>query len=213
MTLSSFGDNRYLHRTTNFLAFKKVEVQRYSLRVDSTLISPRSKLGTYTSSSATHQKPNSQEKYKYTERRRPEKPERTEESKATKMSARATSLPKLLSLLPSDGRGALVRPLSTPGVIYRITRTKLKFTPRSSGGQAGGEGLGSGLGTGELSVSGRAWGFKFNNGNYLALFIIPSPIHYYATAITAPSMNLDDDKGGSRLEILSNSLFILGCLC
>lgn len=80
------------------------------------------------------------------------------------MSARATSLPKLLSLLPSDGRGALVRPLSAPGVVYRITRTKLKFTPRSETENGTSAGVGTAEETGELSVSGRAWGLKFNNG-------------------------------------------------
>lgn len=93
------------------------------------------------------------------------------------MSARtATSLPKLLSRLPSDGRGALVRPLSAPGVVYRITRTKLKFTPRPTSSNSAGEsanGNGSVEETGELSVSGRAWGLKFNNGKST---LLPLPL-------------------------------------
>lgn len=82
----------------------------------------------------------------------------------------AHKLPKLLSLLPADGRGALVRPVSAPGVVYRITRTKLKFIPSPSSTSTS---IADGQGAEELGVSGRVWGLKFSNGqSSLALALL-----------------------------------------
>jgi hypothetical protein len=76
------------------------------------------------------------------------------------MSARLRSLklPQLLSQLPADGAGALVRPSTAPNAVYRITRTKLKFRAKET------EAEGAASGDGELRVSGKVWGMKFSNG-------------------------------------------------
>lgn len=71
---------------------------------------------------------------------------------------RTLKLPQLLSQLPANGAGALVRPSTAPNAIYRITRTKLKFREKET------EGEGAGSGDGKLSVSGKVWGMKFLNG-------------------------------------------------
>lgn len=80
----------------------------------------------------------------------------------SRLAGPAHKLPKLLSLLPADGRGSLVRPLSAKGVMYRITRSKLKFIPRPAG---------EGDAMGQMSVAGRAWGVKFVNGQFETLGI------------------------------------------
>jgi hypothetical protein len=76
---------------------------------------------------------------------------------------KALNLPQLLSSLPQDGLGALVRPSTSPNSIFRITRSKLKFRQRSAIGQLK-DGTGEGEGDGLLAVSGKVWGMRFVNG-------------------------------------------------
>ena len=87
---------------------------------------------------------------------------------------KALNLPQLLSSLPHDGLGALVRPSSSPNSIFRITRSKLKFRQRSEVGEAK---AGSEGGDELLAVSGKVWGMRFVNGMY--------PFsHFYSTVWT-----------------------------
>ena len=76
---------------------------------------------------------------------------------------KALNLPQLLSSLPHDGLGALVRPSSSPNSIFRITRSKLKFRQRSEVGEVK---AGSEVGDELLAVSGKVWGMRFVNGMY-----------------------------------------------
>lgn len=80
----------------------------------------------------------------------------------TALRTKAYNLPELLSTLPRDGIGALVRPSTSPNSIYRVTRSKLKFRPRHETGP-------SSTTTTEgkddiLAVSGKIWGMRFVNG-------------------------------------------------
>ena len=62
----------------------------------------------------------------------------------------ARTLPKLLSLLPKDGRAAKVQPENwAKNSYYKITQTKLKFKEKPEGG---------------VSVGGKAWGELVWNG-------------------------------------------------
>ena len=78
----------------------------------------------------------------------------------TALRTKALNLPELLSTLPRDGIGALVRPSTSPNSIYRVTRSKLKFRSRSETGQMSSE---EGKDEG-LAVSGKIWGMRFVNG-------------------------------------------------
>lgn len=75
---------------------------------------------------------------------------------------KAYNLPELLSTLPRDGIGALVRPSTSPNSIYRVTRSKLKFRARSEIGEQANKD--EGKGDEMLAVSGKIWGVRFVNG-------------------------------------------------
>jgi hypothetical protein len=78
---------------------------------------------------------------------------------------KAYNLPELLSTLPRDGIGALVRPSTSPNSVYRVTRSKLKFRARSEIGESSTSAASSGEGKDEmLAVSGKIWGMRFVNG-------------------------------------------------
>ena len=75
---------------------------------------------------------------------------------------KAYNLPELLSTLPRDGIGALVRPSTSPNSVYRVTRSKLKFRARSEIGEQASKD--EGKGDEMLAVSGKIWGMRFVNG-------------------------------------------------
>jgi hypothetical protein len=75
---------------------------------------------------------------------------------------KAYNLPELLSTLPRDGIGALVRPSTSPNSVYRVTRSKLKFRARSEIGEQATKD--EGKGDEMLAVSGKIWGMRFVNG-------------------------------------------------
>jgi len=75
---------------------------------------------------------------------------------------KAYKLPELLSTLPRDGIGALVRPSTSPNSVYRVTRSKLKFRARSEVGEQSIKD--GGKGDEMLAVSGKIWGMRFVNG-------------------------------------------------
>lgn len=77
---------------------------------------------------------------------------------------KAYNLPELLSTLPRDGIGALVRPSTSPNSIYRITRSKLKFRARSEIGESSATAASGESKDDMLAVSGKIWGMRFVNG-------------------------------------------------
>ncbi|KAK4684357.1 hypothetical protein P7C73_g5828, partial [Tremellales sp. Uapishka_1] len=72
------------------------------------------------------------------------------------MSRTALPLPQLLASLPQSGKRSLIRPTSFPPTsFYRVTRSKLRFTPTSAESET-------------LKAHGRAYGLLFWKGKAVA---------------------------------------------
>lgn len=90
---------------------------------------------------------------------------------ASTLRTKALNLPELLSTLPRDGIGALVRPSTSPNSVYRVTRSKLKFRAKSETGQLSSTSADVGKGDEMLAVSGKIWGMRFVNGMSSSIFL------------------------------------------